>query len=83
MVEATGRPRERLCTACFTGEYPVPLPQEILLGETDQPVLPFEVTQRSSVDLEAVVPRLDLTASDAEGVATGVAGGAGDALGRP
>src|SRR5262249_33857306 len=24
MVEATGRPKERLCTACFTGEYPVP-----------------------------------------------------------
>ena len=33
MIEATGQPTERLCTACFTGEYPVELPDESLLGK--------------------------------------------------
>jgi amidophosphoribosyltransferase len=33
MVEATTQPRERLCTACFTGEYPIELPDESLLGK--------------------------------------------------
>ena len=33
MVEATRQPRERLCTACFTGEYPIPLPVADLLGK--------------------------------------------------
>ncbi|MPZ04729.1 amidophosphoribosyltransferase, partial [Micrococcus luteus] len=28
MIEATGQPRERLCTACFTGDYPIPLADE-------------------------------------------------------
>ena len=28
MVEATGQPRSELCTACFTGDYPIPLPAE-------------------------------------------------------
>jgi amidophosphoribosyltransferase len=33
MIESTGQPAERLCQACFTGEYPVPLPDESLLGK--------------------------------------------------
>jgi amidophosphoribosyltransferase len=33
MVEATGQPVQSLCTACFTGEYPIPLPDESLLGK--------------------------------------------------
>ncbi|HWJ83056.1 MAG TPA: amidophosphoribosyltransferase [Nocardioides sp.] len=33
MVEATGQPAPSLCTACFTGEYPIPLPDESLLGK--------------------------------------------------
>jgi amidophosphoribosyltransferase len=33
MIEATGQPRESLCTACFTGDYPIPLPDESLLGK--------------------------------------------------
>jgi amidophosphoribosyltransferase len=33
MVEATGQPGDRLCQACFTGEYPVELPDESLLGK--------------------------------------------------
>jgi len=33
MVEATRQPKETLCRACFTGEYPVELPDESLLGK--------------------------------------------------
>ena len=33
MIEATRQPSEQLCTACFTGEYPIPLPDESLLGK--------------------------------------------------
>ncbi|NYD40365.1 amidophosphoribosyltransferase [Nocardioides panaciterrulae] len=33
MVESTGLPSERLCQACFTGEYPIELPDESLLGK--------------------------------------------------
>ena len=33
MIEATGQQRSALCTACFTGEYPVELPDESLLGK--------------------------------------------------
>jgi amidophosphoribosyltransferase len=28
LIEATPTPRERLCTACFTGDYPIPVPGE-------------------------------------------------------
>ncbi len=65
MVEATNQPRERLCTACFTGVYPVPLPEDGPLGKysLEQPQLPFD--------------------TDADGVTTGLGGGAQDALARP
>ena len=33
LVEATEQPRERLCRACFDGEYPISLPDENLLGK--------------------------------------------------
>jgi amidophosphoribosyltransferase len=33
MIEATDQPAERLCQACFTGEYPIDLPDESLLGK--------------------------------------------------
>lgn len=33
MIEATEQPRERLCTACFTGKYPIPLPDANLIGK--------------------------------------------------
>ncbi|GAB3855288.1 amidophosphoribosyltransferase [Nocardioides maradonensis] len=33
MVDATGQPKSSLCTACFTGDYPIPLPDESLLGK--------------------------------------------------
>ncbi|MEO5992053.1 MAG: amidophosphoribosyltransferase, partial [Arthrobacter sp.] len=33
MIEATRQPRERLCTACFTGQYPIALPGADKLGK--------------------------------------------------
>ncbi len=33
MVEATGQPAASLCQACFTGEYPIALPDESMLGK--------------------------------------------------
>jgi amidophosphoribosyltransferase len=33
MIESTNQPADRLCTACFTGKYPIPLPDESLLGK--------------------------------------------------
>jgi amidophosphoribosyltransferase len=33
MIDATGRPAGSLCRACFTGEYPIALPDESLLGK--------------------------------------------------
>jgi amidophosphoribosyltransferase len=33
MIRATRQPADRLCQACFTGEYPIELPDERLLGK--------------------------------------------------
>ena len=70
MIEATGQSPERLCTACFTGEYPIALPDSHLLGKQLLEVLPgLEDPTPGSIDIE--------------GVGTGVSGGAADALSRP
>ncbi|MDY3049066.1 MAG: amidophosphoribosyltransferase, partial [Rothia sp. (in: high G+C Gram-positive bacteria)] len=34
MIAATEQPRERLCTACFTGSYPIELPSEDRRGKS-------------------------------------------------
>jgi amidophosphoribosyltransferase len=33
MIDATGQRAETLCQACFTGDYPIELPDESLLGK--------------------------------------------------
>lgn len=33
MIAATRQPRSSLCTACFTGKYPIPIPEERLIGK--------------------------------------------------
>ena len=33
MIDATKQTSDSLCTACFTGQYPVELPYESLLGK--------------------------------------------------
>jgi amidophosphoribosyltransferase len=33
MIAATGQPERELCTACFTGKYPIELPDANRLGK--------------------------------------------------
>jgi amidophosphoribosyltransferase len=33
LISATNQPKDRLCRACFDGQYPVPLPEPALLGK--------------------------------------------------
>ena len=40
MIAATQQPRDRLCTACFTGRYPIDLPPEAQLGKHVLETLP-------------------------------------------
>jgi amidophosphoribosyltransferase len=71
MVAATGQPADRLCMACFDGIYPIPLPDESLLGKhlLEQTLPGMEVIGQDRLDVE--------------GVPVGLAGGASDALSRP
>jgi len=43
MVAATDQPASALCTACFTGSYPVELPDESRLGKNLFETLPIDV----------------------------------------
>jgi amidophosphoribosyltransferase len=43
MVAATEQPTSALCTACFTGRYPVELPDESRLGKSLFDTLPIDV----------------------------------------
>jgi amidophosphoribosyltransferase len=71
LVEATTIPVERLCTACFTGQYPIALPDPEALGKHL-----LEGYERDSTSAGAV--------SDVDGLASLTAAtGAADALGRP
>ena len=71
LVEATTVSPDRLCTACFTGEYPLALPEPEELGKHL-----LEGYERGSTSTP--------TAPDADGLASLTAAtGAADALGRP
>ena len=72
LVEATTLPARSLCSACFTGEYPVALPEPRLLGKS---VLEAEA------DSGSADPSPD--GSFAGLVALLPSGGAADALSRP
>ncbi|WP_246836316.1 amidophosphoribosyltransferase [Nesterenkonia sp. NBAIMH1] len=54
MIAATGQPRSTLCTACFTGEYPIELPPEDRRGKMllEQPRLPGMPYQRPQTGCE-------------------------------
>jgi amidophosphoribosyltransferase len=43
MIAATEQPTSALCTACFTGSYPVRLPDESRLGKNLFETLPIDV----------------------------------------
>ena len=64
MIEATGQPRERLCTACFTGDYPIPLADE---GERGKGLLePVAVSPASTVVLDEDGETTTVTATGCE-----------------
>jgi amidophosphoribosyltransferase len=77
MVEATTQPKERLCRACFDGEYPMDLPDPQMLGKH---LLEAEIA--SGRQQPAARGKGSLT--DLDGVQTLLGGaGAADALRRP
>ncbi|MEZ0491577.1 amidophosphoribosyltransferase [Kineococcus sp. TBRC 1896] len=53
MIAASEQPADRLCSACFTGEYPVPLNDLDRLGERsmDKPRLPITAVTRHQHDV--------------------------------
>ena len=61
MVAATEQPTSMLCTACFTGSYPVELPDESGLGKNLFETLPIDV----GVDVEGVSLGISGGAADA------------------
>jgi amidophosphoribosyltransferase len=80
LVEATTLPRDRLCTACFSGDYPVPLPDAEQLGkhllEHDQAA--------PAVPVPGVPGDVAAVELDPDGLTALVGGGgAADALSRP
>ncbi|QKE83531.1 amidophosphoribosyltransferase [Arthrobacter sp. NEB 688] len=90
MIGATEQPRGRLCTACFSGQYPVTLPEDGRLGKG---VLELELplgddaapAQRPLGERhpQRHAPVLDVPVLDVDGVQTSAAGGASEAVLRP
>ncbi|MGL4177545.1 MAG: amidophosphoribosyltransferase [Dermatophilaceae bacterium] len=94
MVDASGQAPERLCTACFTGTYPVPLPEDGRLGKGVLELeLPLDTGSGKSERAvgerhpAARTPVVDVPlgelALDVDGVSTTAGGGAAEALLRP
>ena len=90
MVAATEQPPERLCTACFTGSYPVALPDDGRHGGVFELELPIDAPEPGRPTGERHPQRqpvLDVPVHgapvDVEGVSTSAAGGASEALLRP
>jgi amidophosphoribosyltransferase len=92
MIAATNQSEDRLCTACFTGTYPIALPED---GRVGKGVLELELPIASGPVERATgerhpqrhapvvdVPLMDLP-RDVEGVSTSAGGGAAEALLRP
>jgi amidophosphoribosyltransferase len=79
LVEATTVPMTQLCRACYDGVYPIALPDSAQLGKhvLEQTALPIPAPAGA-----ATQPNVSATV-DAEGVPTGVGGGAMDALRHP
>ncbi len=86
MIAATNQPREKLCLACFDGAYPIPLPEEEVLGKhVLERALPItDTTGRAPAPSTASPGQHATTRSrDVEGVPLGVATGGSGALDHP
>ena len=75
MIAATGQPASQLCSACFTGEYPITLPEDGLIGKHVLETLPIEVRTGHDQSIDYTV--------DADGVPLGVSAGGEGALLHP
>jgi amidophosphoribosyltransferase len=71
LVAASEQPRSRLCMACFVGDYPIPLPNEALIGK------------HLLEDLDAAGRDMDPGAVGAGSAAVPSGYGAEDAVRRP
>jgi len=84
MVEATTRPKDQLCRACFDGEYPMELPDPELLGKH---LLEAEIASGKAAASGAQVSRGGAhpgRSTDLDGVQSLLGGvGGADALRRP
>jgi amidophosphoribosyltransferase len=67
LISASEQPRTRLCSACFDGNYPIPLPDEARLGKHLLEVLPE--TPAAALSAETDLP-VEL-APDVSGAASG------------
>ena len=77
MVAATGQPRDELCTACFSGRYPIPVPHRTTEnGEELELELEFPV-------IAGAAPADEVGTLDADRVGVRAGGGAAEALRRP
>jgi amidophosphoribosyltransferase len=74
LIEATTIPAERLCAACFSGEYPIALPDPEQLGKHL-----LEGYERTAVSVAPPVETLPLDPR----LGQTVSAGAEDALTRP
>ena len=75
MIAATEQPASQLCSACFTGEYPITLPEDGLIGKHVLETLPIEVRTGHDQSIDYTV--------DADGVPLGVSAGGEGALLHP
>lgn len=83
MVAATEQSPQSLCSACFTGNYPVELPSADRLGKDVLELdLPVTVPSGRRPAGQPVIRHTRMP-MDVEGVATSSAGGAADAVLRP
>jgi amidophosphoribosyltransferase len=82
MIAATEQPAEQLCTACFTGRYPIDLPEDGRIGKHVLETLPLTVRtgHDRSVDVDSVAAPGTV---DVEGVSVGVGVGGSNALDHP
>ncbi len=99
MIASTGQPPTELCSACFTGTYPIELPEDGRIGKHILETLPISVRTGHDTDLHLEVEAPAASAphpahathvvhpsadrGDADGVSVGVSGGAENALLHP
>ncbi|WP_217361292.1 amidophosphoribosyltransferase [Metallococcus carri] len=82
MVDATEQPASELCTACFTGNYPIELPEDGRIGKHVLETLPLDIASGHDRSVP-VRPEDRVDRRDADGVSLGVAGGAENSLQHP